>query len=237
MKAQFKDDKAIQTALRKALRENDERITEAAIALLSGDVNERIKITNEIKSEGNFSLDTVITAINAEASSFNSNVKKIIEAQEDGDTKEHDKLVKELLDSGYPKSLISDAIDEELEDTEDKEDDSEKASSIYKAADINVALEKGDGPTALKVIDELVQVKTENYISDGYKKSEAKKKAEASVKSSVSSYWKPLYLEAKANKDLNEVLRIKRLLKATKLYDDVTKTTDEWWVNYKNTHK
>lgn len=196
LELEFADDDAVTAAIRKALRENDERITEAAQARLDGDLEEYESIAREIVSEGHFDQDDVVAAINTAMNKLKG----------DNDA------------------------------SESKKDD-DKLTSYYSASDINASLEKGDTTTALKVIDDIVQVKTENYISDGYKKSEAKKKAEASVKSSVTSYWKPLYLEAKANKDLNEVLRIKKILKATKLYDDVTKTTDEWWVAYKKTQQ
>ena len=193
----YKDEKSYQTALRKALRENDERITEAAQARLDGDATEYKQIAREIVSEGFFTQDDVVAAINA--------------------------AMRQL--------------DEDSSSNDSESDEDNKATSYYTSSDINSALENGDTTTALKVIDDIVQVKTENYISDGCKKSEAKKKAEASVKSSVSSYWKPLYLKAKANKNLAEVTRIKKLLKATKLYDNVTETTDDWWVEYKKTKK
>ena len=195
-KSQFKDDEAIDTALKKALRENDPRIKEAAQARIDGDITKYKSIATSITSEGHFSQDLVVKAINAEINKTN---------------KEAD----------------------EADSSSDDEEEETKATSIYKASDINVALENGNTSDALAVIDDLVKVKTENYIAEGEKKSEAKKKAESSVRSSVTSYWKKLYLEAYQSKDKDEMLRIRKLLKETKLYDNVVETCQDWVKNSK----
>ncbi len=189
----YKEEDSYKTAKRKALRENDDRITEAAQARLDGDAEEYKRIAREIVAEGHFTQDDVVAAINA---------------------------------------TMRDLTEDTEEDAEEKAEDT-KATSYFSASDTNLALEKGNATTARKIIDELIQVKIENYMASGVKKSEAKKKAEASVKSSITSYWKPLYLEAKANKNLSEVQRIKAILRATKLYDNVTETTDDWWDAYR----
>lgn len=54
------------SAITKALRENDDRINEAAQAKLDGDLKTTERIFNEIKAEGNFEPDIIINAINAE---------------------------------------------------------------------------------------------------------------------------------------------------------------------------
>ena len=65
-KAQYKDDNAINTALRKELRNQDSRISEAAQARIDGNISEYARITREIVAEGIFSQDEVVKAINAE---------------------------------------------------------------------------------------------------------------------------------------------------------------------------
>ena len=189
MKAQFKDDKAIQTALRKALRESDERIKEAAQARLDGDAEEYKRIAREIVGEGFFTQDDVVAAINA---------------------------AMRQLEEDVP------------DNTEDVSDSDDKATSYFSSSDINNALENGDTKTALSVIDDIMQVKTENYISEGYTKSEAKTKAKSSIRSSLTSYWKPLYLAAYKAKDNNEMKRIRNLLHSTKVYDNVIETCQDW---------
>ena len=66
VRGRFKDQSAVDSAIRKALRENDPRIHEAAVARNNGDVAEYTRIAKEIIAEGHFSQDLVVTAINAE---------------------------------------------------------------------------------------------------------------------------------------------------------------------------
>jgi hypothetical protein len=226
---EFDDDDAIDNALVKAIRENNPEVAKAASEYINGNLSAFESVVAALVKQG-FEEGVAARAIRSVITMVNS----AAQLKADGDTKDYDKKVDNLLELGYDADQLERDI--AVVDKQPSEDDSNEASSIYKAADINVALENGNATTARKIIDELVQVKIENYMSEGDKKSEAKKKAEASVKSSVSSYWKPLYLKAKANKDLNEVKRIKALLKATKLYDDVTKTTDDWWVAYRKSN-
>ena len=65
IKATYKDDDAYHTAVRTALRENDPRVKEAALAHINGDPSERVRIAKLIIADG-FDLDDVITAINSE---------------------------------------------------------------------------------------------------------------------------------------------------------------------------
>jgi hypothetical protein len=184
VKAQYKDDKAIETAIKQALRENDSRIREAAQARYDGDVEEYKRIAKEIIAEGNFSQDIVVAAINAE-----------INAIKKGETTEEDQSV----------------------------DATEKVTSIYKASDINLAFESGDTDMALEVIDDLIKTKVANGMTE--------KEAKSSLRSSMTSYWKPLYKEAYKSGNTAEQERIKRYLKESGLYGnvhEVIKTIREW---------
>ena len=66
VKSRFKDQKAINSAIRTALRENDPRIKEAAEARYNGDIAEYMRIAKKIIAEGNFSQDDIVSAINSE---------------------------------------------------------------------------------------------------------------------------------------------------------------------------
>ena len=192
LKSGYKDDNAYQTAVRKALRENDPRIKEAAELKFGGDFDEYERLFEEIEAEGNFGFGTIKSAIDAE---FNK---------------------------------LDDSKDDE---TSDDDVDADKAESIYKTSDINLAFENGDTSSALEIIDDIVKVKTENYINDGEKKQDAEKKAKSSVKSSMTSYWKPLYIEAYKSKDTEEMKRIRNILYSSGLYgraNEVVKTGQEW---------
>ena len=65
VKGRFKDQSAINSAIRNALRENDPRIREAAQAQVNGDPSERVRIARLIMADG-FSQDDVVAAINSE---------------------------------------------------------------------------------------------------------------------------------------------------------------------------
>ncbi|MBE6798797.1 MAG: hypothetical protein E7525_03340 [Ruminococcaceae bacterium] len=67
IKAQFADDKAMETALRKALRENDQRVADAAEALCDGDFKAYERLLDDIVDESGFEADIVKSAIRAEA--------------------------------------------------------------------------------------------------------------------------------------------------------------------------
>lgn len=87
-------------------------------------------------------------------------------------------------------------------------------------ADVNEALDKGNTTKAKEVIGELVD--------DKVKSGKTEKEAKATIKASVTSYWKSRYLQAYRNNDSAEMLRIRRLLQATGLYDDVLTTCSNW---------
>ena len=71
LKSGYKDDKAYETAVRKALRENDSRIKEAAEARIDGNIAEYARIVKAIKAEGFFSQDTIVASVNAEINAIN----------------------------------------------------------------------------------------------------------------------------------------------------------------------
>ena len=65
LKSTYKDDDAYHNAVRKALRENDPRIKEAALAEIGGNPSERVRIARLIIADG-FVQDDVVAAINSE---------------------------------------------------------------------------------------------------------------------------------------------------------------------------
>ena len=70
VKGRFKDQNAINSAIRKALRDNDPRINQAAEARYNGDIAEYMRIAKEIIAEGHFKQDDVVAAINSEISAL-----------------------------------------------------------------------------------------------------------------------------------------------------------------------
>ena len=66
LKSGYKSESAYDSAIRKALRENDPRIKEAAEARYKGDIAGYMKIAKSIIAEGNFKQDDVVAAVNSE---------------------------------------------------------------------------------------------------------------------------------------------------------------------------
>ena len=66
---------SVNSAIRKALRENDPRIKEAAQAVVDGNAAERANIVREIVAEGYFSLQDIQAAINAEIDKIRKEAK------------------------------------------------------------------------------------------------------------------------------------------------------------------
>ena len=66
---------SVKSAIRKALRENDPRIMEAARAMIDGNPPERARIVKEIIAEGNFETADIQAAINAEIDKLRKEAK------------------------------------------------------------------------------------------------------------------------------------------------------------------
>ncbi len=220
-------------AVRAALKENDPRIQQAAIAQLSGNASERVRIQKEIIGEGNFSQDLIVTATNGLATAFQSKIRTASEAKKAGRVKEYEKIVKELQKAGYPDELISKYIGDKvkaLQEAEEAEaEQGEKATSWYKSSDVAAAYASGDEKLALEIINDLIRVKAANSTEE--KAEDREKAAKSSVKSIVTEYWKPRYQEAYTKGNQEEMKRIRYLLKDTGLYgsvDDLIKTCNRW---------
>lgn len=74
IKGTYKTEDSYQSAVRKALRENDPRIHEAAQARINGNTEEYKRIFREIQKEGKFIFDDIMSAINSEESKIRKGV-------------------------------------------------------------------------------------------------------------------------------------------------------------------
>ena len=204
VKAQYKDDKAIESAIKQGLRENDSRIKEAAQARLDGDIDEYKRIAKAIIAEGHFSQDTVVAAINAEMTA----IKKGEATEEEVDTIEK-------VTSIYSASDVNAAFE-----SGDSEMALEVIDELFNTKVENYLAEaKRDAEKEGKRFNERTARK------------EAETKAKSSIRSSMTSYWKPLYKEAYKSGNTAEKERIERILKASGLYgsaSEVIKTCREW---------
>jgi hypothetical protein len=65
-KSTYEDEKSYESALRKAIRENDPRVKEAAQALLDGDNDKYYNLMYDVIGEGNFDSQLIKDAFKAE---------------------------------------------------------------------------------------------------------------------------------------------------------------------------
>ena len=190
--ARYETEKDAEMALRKELRENDERIAEAAQAKIDGELEVFESIIEQIEGEGHFDRNIIIRAINNEVLAI----------------KDAEKQAK------VPK--------DESADTEEDEDEIE-VEALYTASDLTDAIDRGDNDDFADVYEYLLSFKMEQG------KTEAQ--AKASIKSSVTSKYKKLYLEAWAKNNTVEMRRLLELLIKTGLYgnrNDTAKTVEKW---------
>jgi hypothetical protein len=148
IEGRFEDDDAINSAIRKALRENDSRIKEAAEASFEGDIAEYGRIFNEILAEGHFELADIKAAIEAEI--------RELEPEEESSEDDTDKVESRYEVEHFYDALVNgdkrtadtvkkDIIDTDVANGEDR-DDAEKSfetsfrsyvGKMYKSGEIN----------------------------------------------------------------------------------------------------
>ena len=75
LKSTYKDEAAYNSAVRKALRENDSRILAAAQARYDGNMDEYKRIFREIQGEGNFTFDEIMDAVNSEVNAIKNKLE------------------------------------------------------------------------------------------------------------------------------------------------------------------
>ena len=90
--------------------------------------------------------------------------------------------------------------------------DKDEAVSWYNTADIHVAFEKGDNAFAKEIIADIINTKVAN--------GKTEKEAKTSIRRSMTSYWKPLYIAAHDSKNYEEKARIKKILIDSGFYGD-----------------
>jgi hypothetical protein len=204
-------------------KSNSDKLYEA---IMSGDADQIARMKSRYDSQ-----EKIESAMKTGLRENDSRIKEAAEARYNGNIAEYKRIAKEIIAEGkFSQDIVVAAINAEVNaikkgETSASEETVEKdeATSIYKASDVNVAFENGDTAMALEVIDDLVKIK----VANGKTESEAK----ASIKSSMTSYWKPLYIQAYKSGNSAEMLRIRKILLASKLYglsNSVVKTTQNW---------
>ena len=98
-------------------------------------------------------------------------------------------------------------------------------------SDANEYLAKGKTEKANKLIADLLEEKTEKNISNGKTQEKAEKDAKSSIRSSLTSYWKPLFIKAYQEDDYIEQEEIYERLNSTGIYgtsEELEKTIEKW---------
>jgi hypothetical protein len=106
----YEDEKDIDAALRKALRENDPRIQSIITSLLKRDYKTSKTLSSELLEEGHFNRKLIEGAIEAEFNYVEDKIKEIRKLIESGKTEEIEGLYKKLKDRGYDLELIKKLI-------------------------------------------------------------------------------------------------------------------------------
>ena len=221
LKGTYKTEDAYNKALVNGLKNNDGRIIKAAEASLSKDVGGRVDVIKEIEKEGFFDLKTIQKAVNSVVSGVNSKISDAKGYEKSGDTKSYDKVIVEL------KTQYSDELINTLLNEPDKEETTEKSDAYYTNSDLNYALERGD----MDAYNDAYEERYNYYIEN--KKTE--KDAKSSLRSSVTTYWKPKYLEAYASGDEAEMEKIREKLAQSDLYGSdrqLNSTLNDWEEKY-----
>lgn len=78
----FKNQTAIDTAIRKALRDNDPRVKEAAQAIIDEDFSKYTEIANEMVDEGYFSEANIVAAIRSEINALSEDEEETEETED-----------------------------------------------------------------------------------------------------------------------------------------------------------
>jgi hypothetical protein len=220
LKKGYESEEKYRKAMVEGLRNNDPRIAEAALADVSRDIDRRVEIAKDIASEGVFTQKEVVDTIFTEANYIENQIEKVLEYERDGNDEKRDKLLSELR-IDYGDEIINDLLDI-VEISE--EESTEKPDSYYKSSDLNDALEARD--------TEAFKDAKEGMLQYYYDKGKNKREAESEIRQSVTTYWKPKYLEAWIAQDSAEMKRITEALEASGLYDSVRYTKEEWYREY-----
>ena len=188
----------------------------------------------EIYKKGYKTEEAFETAVRTALRENDSRIHEAAQARYDGDISEYTRIAREIIAEGnFSQDTVVGAINSEISDIkkgepveEKPEEDKDEATSIYSTSDLNSAFDNGDTSMALEIIDDLVKTKVAN--------GKTEKEAKSSLRSSMTSYWKPLYKEAYQAGDNSEMARIRQILYSSGLYgngNEVVKTVQSWLNN------
>lgn len=198
VKARFEDQKDIEAAVYKALKENDVRVKEAAKARNNGDIAGYTEIAKEIVGEGIFSQDNVVAAINSEIRAFNSKISEAASAKLAGEAKEYKDILDKLIDT-YKGVYTREEIEEAIAKSKPKDTtDSDEIKSIYVVEDFYKAVRGYDLATAYAVREDIIGAAVDN----GKSQRAAEQAFESSLATFVGNRYKEGLIEDESAADM-----------------------------------
>ena len=198
VKARFEDQKDIEAAVYKALKENDVRVKEAAKARNNGDIAGYTEIAKEIVGEGIFSQDNVVAAINSEIRAFNSKITEAASAKLAGEVKEYKDILDKLIET-YKGVYTREEIEEAIAKSKPQESiDSDEIKSIYVVEDFYKAVRGYDLATAYAVREDIIGAAVDN----GKSQRAAEQAFESSLATFVGNRYKEGLIEDEGAADM-----------------------------------
>ncbi|MBO5462184.1 MAG: hypothetical protein J6A49_02615 [Clostridia bacterium] len=173
-----------------------------------------------LKEEYESDSEKVNSAIRNGLVEYDERVTQAAEARRDGNATLYGQCVKGLSADGFSNENIRKSVDKVYNKLMDdgEEGSTDKAYSLYTYEDLNNAIETGGAVQT--VIDDIVSAAVQN--------GKTEETAKENIRNQVTSYWKPLYLEASEY----EQEEIKELLDGTNLYNDLDETLYKWELSY-----
>lgn len=202
-------------------------------AFVRGDTAHYNRVAARYESEA-----VVEQALRKELRERDRRIGEAAEARMAGELDVYESIIEQIAGEGiFERNMIIRAINNEInalkdaaergklvpKDEEAAAEAEEEVLSLYSTSDLNDALERGDREDYAWIYQTLVTGKTEQG------KTEAQ--AKASVKSSVTAYWKKRYIAAWEANDTAEIKRIQSILLSTGLYgnrNEVAKLGQGW---------
>lgn len=202
-------------------------------AFVSGDTAHYDRVAARYESEA-----AVEQALRKELRERDRRIGEAAEARMAGELDVYESIIEQIAGEGiFERNMIIRAINNEInalkdaaergklvpKDEEAAAEDEEEVLSLYSTSDLNDALERGDREDFSWIYQTLVTSKKEQG------KTEAQ--AKASVKSSVTAYWKKQYIAAWEENNTAEIKRIQSILLSTGLYgnrNEVAKLGQGW---------
>ena len=185
----------------------------------------------EVLKKGYKDEQSYESAVRSALRENDSRINEAAQAKIGGDLDRYERIAEEIAREGnFSKETIKGAIKSEItaltkddSTSDDSTEDKDEAISYYDASDINVAFANGDTALAKEIIADLINTKVAN--------GKTEKEAKTSLRSSMTSYWKPLYKQAYHSGNTSEMARIRKILFNSGLYgsaNDVVKDCQNW---------